>query len=152
MLQGFRCKILYYDTKKPEFFNSSDMKNVNMPELLADSDIVSVHFNETYENIKFVTGSYLEKLKHKYFINCSRSSIVDGIALNNSIGKLKGVYLDVIEDYDSVTKMELLRKSKEYFNNLHITFHTAGKGVDSRRNTDIYIVEQFKKWREENVR
>lgn len=143
MLQGFKCEVFYMDYKEPEYYLSDMAEPIGFYNILSSCDIISVHLSESENNNNFIRAEHFKYMKDKYFINCSRSSVVDGLGIIDNLVNLKGVYLDVIEDYSNEVKMALLNAQTVYSNNLHITYHTAGKGVNSRIATDNYVLNKF---------
>lgn len=122
-------------------------------ELYEQSDIVSVHLPETDANRNFINETsftIMEMENVKYFINTSRSSIVDCDGLIEHFKNFKGICLDVTESYtaDQLEKLLYLDMTSEtYFLN---TPHVAGKTKQSRLATDAYVLTQLEDWIEEN--
>ena len=79
----------------PEF---SWVKNVSLDQLLAQSDVVSLHVPLLPETKNLIGKSQLERMKPgALLINCARGGVVDEAALQSALtsGKLRGAILDV---------------------------------------------------------
>ena len=96
--RGFGMKVLAYD-KYP--IKDSDIKYVELDELLAESDIISLHCPLTEETNHLINSSALEKCKKGVIIiNTSRGALVDAEALLSAIKsrKVGAACLDVYEE------------------------------------------------------
>lgn len=139
----------YWDLKEPEFFiHSSVIRCSNMESLIESSDIIVVGLSENEKTEGLIDGRAFNCIQEKgsYFINNSRSSIVDEYDLIEAIERniLKGVALDVIENYTESSKKTLYLWANGP-RNVHVTPHIAGKGVQSREATDRIVLEALKK-------
>jgi D-3-phosphoglycerate dehydrogenase len=98
-LAGFDCRILAYDTQPDISFASQQcIKITSMPELLAESDFVSLHLPLLPETRQLVNNKFLSRMKPgAYLINTARGELVDEAALLRAIqsGQLRGAALDV---------------------------------------------------------
>ena len=101
LLSGFGVKVLAYDP----YLNEQAAKERNvipagLDELLAQSDIVSLHLPSTPETYHLINAESIAKMKDgAYLINTARGSLVDEQALYDALvsGKLSGAGLDVFE-------------------------------------------------------
>lgn len=99
--QGFGLKVLAYDTHPDSAFaRSVDITYASLPDLLARSDIVTLHvpyMKETHHLIG--TEQFSRMKKGAYLINTARGEIVDTEALVEALrtGVLAGAGLDVLE-------------------------------------------------------
>lgn len=101
LLSGFGVKVLAYDP----YLNEQAAKERNvipagLDELLAQSDIVSLHLPSTPETHHMINAESIAKMKDgAYLINTARGSLVDEQALYDALvsGKLSGAGLDVFE-------------------------------------------------------
>jgi D-3-phosphoglycerate dehydrogenase len=144
-LHGFEMEILAYD---PFASNAPDyVKLVSLPELMAESDFVTIHARSLPETERMISRELLSKMKpDSYFINTARSSLVDEKALYEVLrdGKIAGAALDVFDveppgkDYPLVT-----------LENVTITPHLAGGTVDAFLNSPKllagFLIDAFKK-------
>ena len=101
LLQGFHTDILVYDPYVAEDAPSQlGARAVSLGELLACSDVVSLHLPYTPENHHLMNAETIAQMKDgAYLINTARGPLVDEKALYNALtkGKLSGVALDVFE-------------------------------------------------------
>ncbi|MBR4291119.1 MAG: phosphoglycerate dehydrogenase [Oscillospiraceae bacterium] len=101
LLSGFGVKILAYDPYLNE--QAARERNVTpaaLDELLAQSDIVSLHLPSTPQTHHMINAESIAKMKDgAYLVNTSRGSLVDEKALYDALvsGKLSGAGLDVFE-------------------------------------------------------
>ena len=114
MLSGFGCEILYCNrTPSPEADRYA--RCVDMDELLAKSDIVSLHLGYNEETHHIIDSEALSKMKDgAILVNTARGALVDTEALISALkeGKLSMAALDVIEDefgyyYNDCSSMDL---------------------------------------------
>lgn len=107
LLRPFGITLLVYDPFiKPEIAENYGGSAVTLDELLAKSDIVSLHLPATAENRHFIREETIAKMKDgAYLINTARGALVDEAALAQALtnGKLAGAGLDVYET-EPVTK------------------------------------------------
>ena len=95
---GFGMKILGFDPYENKEFGG---KYVSLDELLAESDIISLHCPLTKENHHLIKAETIEKMKDgAYIINTSRGQLIDTAALIEGLksGKIGAAGLDVYEE------------------------------------------------------
>ncbi len=100
--RGFGMKVLAYD-KFPDrsIENGNGVKYVSIDEILANSDIISLHCPLTDETYHLIDENAIEKCKKGVIIlNTSRGALVDAEALLNGIKsrKIGAACLDVYEE------------------------------------------------------
>lgn len=102
MARGFKMKILYTDKfQNAELEKSAGATKVEMSELLAKSDFVSVHVNLTPETKHLISEKEFNSMKPScVFVNTSRGPVVDEIALVKALREKRifSAGLDVFED------------------------------------------------------
>lgn len=134
-LQGFGCKVLAYDIYRNEqVARMADY--VELDELLAASDVVTLHAPATKDNHHMIDARALGLMRDDaVLVNTARGSLIDTDALIEALeaGKLQGVALDVLEHEDGLyynnrvgdaianRQMAVLRS----FPNVVLTPHTA---------------------------
>lgn len=134
-LKGFGCEILAYDIY-PNSKVSEMAKYVSLEELIAQSDIITLHAPATEDNYHMIDESAISKMKDgAMIVNVARGSLVDAEALIAGLesGKLGGAALDVLEDegglYFTDRIGEVIGNHNlailESFPNVIVTPHTA---------------------------
>jgi D-3-phosphoglycerate dehydrogenase len=130
-LRGFDMRILVFDPfvkDAPEGVELVDLKN-----LMAQSDFITVHARLTPESRHVVNAEMLALMKPTaYIINTARSGLIDENALCDVLKnkRIAGAFLDVFEN-------EPLETSDPLFSleNLTFTPHMAGGSTDAFRNS-----------------
>ena len=98
-LQGFGCRVLGWN-RTPREALSGLVEAVELDELLARSDIVSLHLAACPETEHFIDAAAIGKMKDgAVLINTARGPLVDNSALIDALecGKLSGAGLDVFD-------------------------------------------------------
>lgn len=99
-LSSFGCKILAYD-KYPNAEAAKYAKYVELPELYAESDVISLHVPSNDETFHMINHDAMAQMKNGVIIiNTARGSLIDSQAFiaNLKSGKIGGAGLDVIEN------------------------------------------------------
>lgn len=131
---AFETQILYHDPylpKRPPAANGWNAGAVLLPELLRQSDIVSLHVPTTDETRRFMSTSKFEQMKPSaILINTSRGAVVDEPALIKALGGgvIAGAGLDVFEQEPIRPDNPLLK-----MDNVVLTPHIAAGTVDALR-------------------
>lgn len=100
IMKGFGCKILAYDVHPNEDFAASGVKYVDLPELFANSDIISLHCPLTPETYHLISDQAIAQMKPGVMIiNTSRGALVDteNVVTGLKSGKIGYLGLDVYE-------------------------------------------------------
>ena len=99
--RGFRMNVKAFDLYPDhEFATKYGIEYTSMEEVLAQSDIITLHIPATPENHHLLNEETLAKMKPgSYIINTARGSLIDTVALLNAIksGHIAGAGLDVFE-------------------------------------------------------
>jgi len=107
---GIGLKTLGYDPyPSQEAIDKYNVKFVSLDELLANSDIISVHAPSTKENIHLLDEKEFAKMKDGVvIINTARGEIINTQALYEAIfsGKVGAAGLDVLECEDIITNQD----------------------------------------------
>lgn len=148
-LAGFGCKILVYDKYKHGFTNEF-WREADMPEIFAETDILSLHIPLTDETRGMVNTAYLSKFKKEIILlNTARGEIVplSELAEAFSMGFVRGAALDVLEN----EKLnDLTTQQSEGFRNLiasgHVIFtpHIAGWTFESHLKINVALMEKIR--------
>jgi D-lactate dehydrogenase len=97
IMHGFGCSLLGYDTfPNPQFEAISGARYVELPELLAKSDVISLHCPLTPENHHLINaGSIAQMQPGVMLINTSRGGLVDTEAVIAGIKSAQVGYLGI---------------------------------------------------------
>ena len=141
----FGCKVIYYSTSGKN--NNPDYERVSFDQLLAESDIVSVHAPLDENTKGLMNRNAFEKMKSTaIFLNLGRGPIVDEADLAEALekGVIAAAGLDVL----SVEPMSVdnpLRRIKDS-EKLLITPHIAWASVEARTRLMGIILGQIKEF------
>lgn len=141
-LKGFGSKVLVHDPYiADEQLVERGLSPVTLDELLAASDIISIHLRLSDSTAGFLSAREFGLMKPSAFlVNTARAGLVDEPALvealkSHSIG---GAALDVFEQEPLPSDSPLL-----FLDNATLTPHLAGTSIDSFENSVVIILEQL---------
>lgn len=117
--QGFGMNVIAFDLYPNEQFAAEHgIPYKTMDEILAESDIVTLHIPSSPENKHLINRNTLQRMKAgSYLINTARGDLVDTVALTEAVksGHLAGAGLDVYEGEQFIRdEMELLTEEKHF--------------------------------------
>ena len=143
MLQPFECPILVNDIKSyKSFYEKYDIKAVEKEELLAESDIVTLHTPLDDSTRNMLTAERMSLMKsNAILINVARGGLVDENALKKMLmnEKLGGAALDVFLIEPPQDK-ELLKLS-----NFIVTPHIGGSANEAIVEMGIAAIDGLEK-------
>ena len=135
LLQNFGCKIYIYD-KYYNGFEDEHIEETSLKDLIAQSDIISIHINYEEENHHFFNKNLIEYAEKPFiFINTSRGLTVNTSDIINALkqGKIQHACLDVLE-YENTqltippkTKWSKDLKTLSQMSGVTLTPHIAGQ-------------------------
>ena len=106
IMHGFGCRLLAYDMREDaDLVGTTGVRYVSLPELLAASDIISLHVPLTAETRHLIDASALATMKPGVMlINTGRGALIDTKALVDSLkeGHVGAAGLDVYEEEEGV--------------------------------------------------
>jgi len=105
ILTGFGCPTLAFDPFPNATCRSLGVRYVELNQLFAESDIITVHCPLTPENKHLINGQALEKMrKGVMLINTSRGALLDTVAIVEGLksGKIGYLGLDVYEEEEEI--------------------------------------------------
>jgi D-lactate dehydrogenase len=105
ILVGFGCPTLAFDPFPSERCRSFGARYVNLDELLAQSDMITLHCPLTPENKHMIDSGALQKMKTgAMLINTSRGALIDATAVIEALksGKIGYLGLDVYEEEEEI--------------------------------------------------
>lgn len=134
LLRPFGVKILYYNLVQmpSEFESQNNMTFVGMDELLASSDIVTIHCALTENTRNLINTETVRQMKDgAILINTARGEIIDPTAVADALksGKLSYAAFDV-HAQEPIPENYPLKD----IDNVMLTPHIAGVTADSFRN------------------
>lgn len=140
LLQGFDVNLIAYDPyMNEETAAQLNVKPVTLEQLLAESDVISLHIPATSETRHLINRETIARMKDgAYLVNTSRGVLIDEEALKEALeaGKLAGAALDVFER-EPITK-ELPLNSLD---NILLAPHVAALSVETNYNAGITCAE-----------
>jgi len=135
LAEAFGMKVLYYDieTKLP-LGNANAVDS--MDELLASSQIVTLHVPATPETVNMIRAEHFAKMKAgSFFLNLSRGNVVDIDALKAALesGHLKGAAVDVYPQ-EPKSNNEAFTSPLQGLPNVILTPHIGGSTQEAQEN------------------
>ncbi len=144
-LSGFDVKLIYYDALRAseEVEKALGIRFVSFDELLAQSDVLSVHVPLLDSTRGMVNAAAIAKMKDgAVIINTSRGGVIDEGALYEALksGKLFGAGLDThtVEPPPSGNPLFALDQ-------VVVTPHTGAVVVDNVANVTIHVFENMQR-------
>ena len=130
-LRGFDAQVIYFDTRIVDAAteNEYQVRYAPLQELLATSDIVSLHAPVTAQTSKMINAAALARMRDgAVLINTARGELVDEEALYDALvsGKLRGAGLDAFDPEPPSANNPLLS-----LNQVVITPHAGGGVFDN---------------------
>lgn len=98
--RGFGMRVLMFDKFPNTALDTDDTKYVPLDDLLAKSDIITLHVPSTPENVHLIgEGQFAKMKKGVFIINTARGDLIDTSALLGGLesGVVAGAGLDVLE-------------------------------------------------------
>ncbi|WP_020406294.1 phosphoglycerate dehydrogenase [Hahella ganghwensis] len=147
LAEGLGMRVVFYDvvTKLP-LGNASQVDSLH--ELLAMSDIVSLHVPETPATKNMFGAKELSAMKDKsILINASRGTVIDIEAMVNALreDKLLGAAIDVFPVEPRTNKDEFISPLRE-FDNVILTPHIGGSTMEAQENIGREVGEKLAKY------
>lgn len=171
--KGFGMEVLAYDLNKQNFLAEVlNFKYAELDELLAKSDIISIHAPYNPHTHHLINKKNIAKIKKgAILINTARGAIVDTDALLEALDKgiLNGAGIDVIEGEElikeekellhqktNIKKLKLLAKDKLILKNEKVVFtpHNAFNSKEALLrilDTTIENINSFTKSKTQNI-
>ncbi len=148
LLRGFETTTLYTDLVRSEQAESYGATRVDLDELLAESDVVSLHTNLNTTSEKLIGARELSLMKESaLLVNTCRGPVIDEAALIEALRnkEIWGAGLDVFEIEPVEADNPLLT-----MDNVVVAPHVAGKSWESYpRRVDFAFSNMQRVWRGE---
>ncbi|NYZ60248.1 hydroxyacid dehydrogenase [Candidatus Micrarchaeota archaeon] len=132
-------KVVAYNP--PPRIDCAGVHYVELDELLAHSDVITIHAGASKETENIINAKSIGKMKKgAYIINLARGNMVDEEALYNALkeGKLGGAALDVYKEEPYKGKLLELE-------NVIFTPHIGGSTFEAQDKIGAVIAEELKK-------
>lgn len=141
----FGCKVIYYSTSGKN--NNPDYERVSFEELLAQSDIVSIHAPLDENTQGLMDMSAFEKMKNTaILINVGRGPIINEQALADALnsGKIAAAGLDVLskEPMSEENPLRFIKNSEK----LVITPHIAWASIEARNRLVALVAKNIEEY------
>ena len=141
--QAFGMEVCVYSSK-PQFVLPSGIKKMDLDELFAECDVVSLHCPLTPDTKKMVNAERLSKMKsNAILINTGRGPLINEQDLSNALneGRIAAAGLDVLSVEPSVEGNPLLTAR-----NCFITPHIAWATLEARTRLMEIAVQNLKSY------
>lgn len=142
--EGLGMQVQFYDViSKLPLGNSRQLPNLE--QLLAQSDVVSLHVPETRATRDMIGASQLARMpRGSILINASRGTVVDIDALAASLasGHLGGAAIDVFPVEPRSNDDEFISPLRA-FDNTFLTPHIGGSTVEAQANIGVEVAEKL---------
>ena len=141
--QAFGMEVCVYSSK-PQFVLPSGIKKMDLDELFAECDVVSLHCPLTPDTKEMVNAERLSKMKsNAILINTGRGPLINEQDLANALneGRIAAAGLDVLSVEPSVEGNPLLTAS-----NCFITPHIAWATLEARTRLMEIAVQNLKSY------
>ncbi|HEX7530416.1 MAG TPA: 2-hydroxyacid dehydrogenase [Pyrinomonadaceae bacterium] len=105
ILTGFGCRILAFDPMPNEICRALGVHYVKVDELLAQSDMITLHCPLTPDNKHMIDATALREMRDGVMlINTSRGALIDTLAVTDALksGKIGYLGLDVYEEEEQI--------------------------------------------------
>lgn len=116
-----------------------EVKLVDLDELLAASDFITLHTPRNAETVRLIDAAAIARMKDGvYLVNCARGGLVDETALAEALrsGKVAGCALDVFEDEPPLGSPLLA------FDQVIATPHVGATTREAQANVAMQIARQ----------
>lgn len=145
---GFGMDILAVDQcRTVELVEQLGVRYVSLPELLSQSDIITLHVPDTKETHHMIDASAFSQMKQGVvLVNTARGSLIDSGALLDALrnGKVAHALLDVLEHEQNFSENKELIAHPNVVTTPHIAFYAD----DSMRNMYIDAFKSIEEWQD----
>jgi D-3-phosphoglycerate dehydrogenase len=140
-LQAFGSRIIAFDPYAQG--DAAPARMVDLPTLMRESDVISVHARLTKETEHLIGREQLALMKPTaVLVNTARSGLIDEKALIETLreGKIFGAALDVFDEEPLPPDHPLLE-----LENVTVTPHLAGSTIDAFRNSPRMMADHLRR-------
>jgi D-3-phosphoglycerate dehydrogenase len=144
MWGAFQSRLVAYDTgtPKPDWSQWPHQRASTLAEVLAQSDVVSLHVPYTPANHHMIDAKALDCMKPgALLVNVSRGGLIDEGALHRALteGRLDGAALDVWEEAEPPSPDHPLLSLPQVI----ATPHAAGSTTDTQKASSMAVAQQL---------
>lgn len=153
LFQAFGGEVLAYARHQRDEVKAAGIRYVTLPQLLSQSDIISLHTPNNKETRGMIGQGELAQMKPTaLFINCARGPIVDNAALAEALnaGKLAGAAIDVYDMEPPIPADYPLLHAKNTLLTPHVAFLTQ-EAMLRRAEIEFANVVAYLKGRPQNI-
>ena len=147
LAESLGMQVFFYDTiTKLSLGNAIPCKSLS--ELLAKSDIVTLHVPETPETKNMIGEKELQMMKKgAILMNASRGTVIDIEALTSALSNehLAGAAIDVFPIEPKSNNEEFISPLRE-FDNVILTPHIGGSTMEAQENIGYEVAEKLIKY------
>jgi D-3-phosphoglycerate dehydrogenase len=143
---AFGMTVSVFDPHLADF--PAHVRPMPLPQLVAESDVISVHVPLTEETTGLIDADLLDTVKPgAILVNTSRGAVVDEAALLSALkrGRLGAAGLDVLADEPDIEKSALAGYARSH-DNLIITPHCGGFSPDAVKIVCRRAAEKIIEW------
>lgn len=144
LAESFGMRVRYYDrTDKLRHGNTEPVETLH--ELLATSDVVSLHVPETPETEGMIGEAEIRAMKKGAFlVNNSRGTVVDLAALARALadGHLRGAAIDVFP-VEPGSNAERFESPLQGLENVILTPHIGGSTVEAQERIGVEVARKL---------
>jgi D-3-phosphoglycerate dehydrogenase / 2-oxoglutarate reductase len=145
--EGLGMQVQFYDVvSKLPLGNARQLPNLE--QLLAQSDVVSLHVPETRTTRDMIGAGQLAQMpRGSILINASRGTVVDidALAANLASGHLGGAAIDVFPVEPRSNDDEFVSPLRA-FDNVFLTPHIGGSTVEAQANIGVEVAEKMARY------
>lgn len=147
MAEAVGMRVVFYDiVEKLALGNATAVQDLG--ELLAESDIVSLHVPSTDLTANMIDGDALRSMrKGAHLINASRGNVVDIAALAECLsdGHLAGAAIDVFPK-EPASASEAFESPLRGLKNVILTPHVGGSTMEAQANIGAEVADKLVKY------
>ncbi|BDD09581.1 hypothetical protein FUAX_20130 [Fulvitalea axinellae] len=140
LAEGLGMQVYYYDVLEKLALGNA-VKCTSLNELLAISDVISLHVDGRASNKNLIRAEHFDKMKDGViFVNLSRGHVVDIDALSENVksGKVRGCAVDVFPT-EPKTNQEPFESLLSSLPNTILTSHIGGSTLEAQINIANFV-------------
>jgi len=144
LAEAMGMKVQFYDILSKLPLGNAQASN-SFDELLANSDVVSIHVPDTQTTQSMIGADQIKQMKKgAYLLNNARGSIVDLNALRSAIesGHLAGAAVDVFPD-EPAKSGESFSSPLQGLDNVILTPHVGGSTIEAQKAISLDIATKI---------